>query len=235
MAKDPAILFYPNDYIGGTMGMSFEEKGAYMELLMVQFNRGHMTSHMIAQAVGQHWVNIQHKFVQDKDGLWYNLRLEKEILRRKNFTESRRNNLSGKNQYTKNDKIESAHLGGHVTSHMENKNINENISTNEGGTGEAEEAPKIEMEVPQIEIRESKFIQECESFIPQYGEATIKDFIRYWTEKNKSKTKMRFEREATWETPRRLITWSNNEKTFNSNGQRTIQTGVSGRTGQSTI
>jgi len=38
MAKDPAFLFYPNDYIGGTMGMTFEEKGAYIELLMLQFN-----------------------------------------------------------------------------------------------------------------------------------------------------------------------------------------------------
>jgi hypothetical protein len=54
--KDPAFLFYPNDWIGGTMGMTFEEKGAYMELLMMQFNRGHMTSHMIAQTVGQLWV-----------------------------------------------------------------------------------------------------------------------------------------------------------------------------------
>jgi len=26
MSKDPAFLFYPNDYIGGTMGMTFEEK-----------------------------------------------------------------------------------------------------------------------------------------------------------------------------------------------------------------
>jgi uncharacterized protein YdaU (DUF1376 family) len=53
MAKDPAFLFYPNDWIGGTMGMTFEEKGAYMEILMMQFNRGHMTSHMVGQTVGQ--------------------------------------------------------------------------------------------------------------------------------------------------------------------------------------
>lgn len=225
MAKDPAFLFYPNDYIGGTMGMSFEEKGAYVELLMVQFNRGHMTTHMITQAVGQHWDNIQHKFVQDKDGLWYNLRLEREILLRKKFTESRRNNLSGKNQYTKIDNVESVQMGGLVTSHMENENINEDINIDEGGTGEKKEAPETEIkvpeiEVPEIDIREAEFIQECESFSAQYGEAMIKDFIRYWTEKNKSKTKMRFEREATWETPRRLITWSNNEKAF-SNGKST--------------
>ena len=43
MAKDPAFLFYPNDYMGGTLGMTLEEKGAYMELLILQFNKGHFT------------------------------------------------------------------------------------------------------------------------------------------------------------------------------------------------
>lgn len=130
MAKDPAFLFYPNDWIGGTMGMTFEEKGAYMELLMMQFNRGHMTSHMIGQVVGQMWDKIKHKFSQDDKNLWFNERLDIEIQRRKNYTKSRRNNISGKNQYTKNDNIDS----GHMTSHMENENenVNEDINKNKG-------------------------------------------------------------------------------------------------------
>ena len=100
MAKDPAFLFYPNDYIGGTLGMSFEEKGAYMELLMTQFNNGHMTSHMVKQVVGHLWDGISEKFTQDDKGLWYNKRLEDEQVKRKNFTTSRRKNLDGKNQYS---------------------------------------------------------------------------------------------------------------------------------------
>lgn len=124
MAKDPAFLFYPNDYIGGTMGMTFEEKGAYIELLMVQFNRGHMTTHMIAQTVGQIWESIKSKFVQDENGLWYNQRLELEKQRRMDFTESRRNNKEGKNQHTK------GHKRGHMTNHMENENVNENKDSN---------------------------------------------------------------------------------------------------------
>lgn len=128
MAKDPAFLFYPNDWIGGTMGMTFHEKGAYMEVLMMQFNRGHMTSHMIGQVVGQTWDNIKHKFVQDSENLWFNERLDLEIKKRKNFTKSRRNNISGKNQHNK-DKIINGHMEGHMTYHMENENenINEDI------------------------------------------------------------------------------------------------------------
>lgn len=120
MAKDPAFLFYPNDYIGGTMGMTFEEKGAYIEILMLQFNRGHMTSHMIGQLVGQLWESIKCKFVQDEQGLWYNIRLDQEKDKRMSFTQSRRNNIKGLNQHTI----------GHMTSHMEDENedVNRNIN-----------------------------------------------------------------------------------------------------------
>ena len=126
MAKDPAFLFYPNDYIGGTMGMTFEEKGAYIELLMLQFNRGHMDSHMIAHCVGQLWLRIKSKFIQDENGLWYNERLDIEKTKRKAFSESRRNNIKGKNQHTK----------AHMTSHMENEdeNVNEDLNKNKNKT-----------------------------------------------------------------------------------------------------
>jgi uncharacterized protein YdaU (DUF1376 family) len=110
MGRDPAFLFYPNDYIGGTMGMTFEEKGAYIEILMLQFNRGHMTSDMIGQTVGQIWAKIQNKFKVDSNGLFYNERLDIEIEKRKSFIQSRFNNLSGKNKYSKKE----SHSEGHI-------------------------------------------------------------------------------------------------------------------------
>ena len=51
MGKDPAFLFYPNDWLGGTMGMTFEQKGAYMELLMMQFNQGQFTEAQAKQVL----------------------------------------------------------------------------------------------------------------------------------------------------------------------------------------
>jgi len=120
MAKDPAFLFYPNDYLGGTMGMTFEEKGAYIELLMLQFNRGHMTEHMIGHTVGRLWKNIKDKFTQDSTGLWYNVRLDEEKSKRIAFSQSRRNNIKGINQHTI----------GHMTSHMEDENVNVNEDKN---------------------------------------------------------------------------------------------------------
>jgi len=119
--KDPAFLFYPNDYIGGTLGMTFEQKGAYIELLMAQFNRGHMTKDMIGQVLGQKselWEVLIDKFKVDSDQKYYNERLEIEQNKRKDYTDSRRNNKSGNNQYTKKE----VKINGHMSSHMENRN-----------------------------------------------------------------------------------------------------------------
>jgi uncharacterized protein YdaU (DUF1376 family) len=37
MAKDPRFNFYPDNWIGGTKRMTFEQKGAYMELILLNF------------------------------------------------------------------------------------------------------------------------------------------------------------------------------------------------------
>jgi len=126
MSKDPAFLFYPGDWLGGTLGMTLEEKGAYLELLICQFNSGHMTSHMVGRMVGQVFGQIQDKFKKDENGLWYNKRLDIEIEKRNSFINSRKNNLKGFNQYKKN--------GGHMEGHMEDEN--ENIYKGKGGVGE---------------------------------------------------------------------------------------------------
>ena len=43
-----------------------------------------------------------------------------------------------------------------------------------------------------------------------------KNFLEYWTELNKSQTKMRFEMEKTWDTKRRLGRWEQNQKNWGS-------------------
>jgi len=65
-----------------------------------------------------------------------------------------------------------------------------------------------------INERKLKFADTLNAFLPVYGKDLLNNFFLYWTEPNKSNTKMRFELERTWENERRLITWSNNEKTF---------------------
>jgi uncharacterized protein YdaU (DUF1376 family) len=90
MAKDPAFLFYPNDYMGGTIGMTFEEKGAYMDLLILQFNNGPFTVHQAKKTLNgsfEHiWPEISPKFVHDGHR-YFNMRLEEEKIKRSSFIE----------------------------------------------------------------------------------------------------------------------------------------------------
>ena len=62
-----------------------------------------------------------------------------------------------------------------------------------------------------LEARRKRFISEINSLsgFEEYAE----DFIDYWTEPNKSGTKMRFELEKTWSLKSRLSRWKKNHIT----------------------
>lgn len=126
MAKDPAFLFYPSDWIGGTMYLTFEQKGAYFELLMLQFNMGRFTESHAKQVLNicfsNVWPMIREKFQTDGQYYWNDrLNLEKE--KRKSFCESRRSN-----KLSKTDEIICKTHDDHMMQHMENENINRIVS-----------------------------------------------------------------------------------------------------------
>ena len=66
-----------------------------------------------------------------------------------------------------------------------------------------------------IERRRVEFCNDVNQYHKDYDKDMRIDFMDYWTEPNKSKAKMKFELEKTWDTKRRLARWSNNN--FNSN------------------
>lgn len=63
-----------------------------------------------------------------------------------------------------------------------------------------------------LKEREHEFGASLIPYVEKYSKETIRAFFNYWTEKNKSGTKMRFELEKTWETAKRLQTWASREK-----------------------
>lgn len=123
MAKDPAFLFYPGDWLGGTLGMSLEMKGAYIELLILQFNTGGFTEdeakHTLNVRFDYAWPTLKRKFIFNGE-VYMNKRLSDEIEKRSKFIESRRlSGLSPKKRkaYAK-----------HTLKRGENENENENIN-----------------------------------------------------------------------------------------------------------
>ena len=179
MAKDPAFLFYPGDYVSGTMGMTFEEKGAYMDLLMLQFNRGHMNTHMIQHTIGHLWEQVKCKFIQDDEGLWYNVRLDIEKDKRKTFTESRRNNMKGKTKPKEEPSYET-HMNSHMKPHMENvnENINKDININKSKCKfeEALEYFSIRLGTEQGKTEAQKFFNYYESNGWKVGKNPMKNW-----------------------------------------------------------
>jgi uncharacterized protein YdaU (DUF1376 family) len=96
MAKDPAYLFYSDNFLSGTMFLSDEQIGKYIRLLCAQHLTGHLHEKDMIKICKTKDEDIWKKFNVDSVGLYYNERLELEINKRKKFTESRSNNRLGK-------------------------------------------------------------------------------------------------------------------------------------------
>ena len=72
-----------------------------------------------------------------------------------------------------------------------------------------------------LDERRQTFIESLTPFIPTYGMEMVNAFIDYWTEPNRSCSRMRFELQRTWSLPLRLATWARHDRVF---AQRTAYT-----------
>ena len=120
MSKDPAILFYTSDFLTGTMFLSDEQVGRYIRLLCAQHQKGRLTKKDMLNICKSHDDNIFDKFTVDKEGLYFNERLENEAKKRKAYSESRSKNRTGK----KKDMI---NISDTYVNHMENENENKDV------------------------------------------------------------------------------------------------------------
>lgn len=131
--RDPAFLFYPADFLIGTMDMTDEEVGIYIRLLCRQHQRGNIApdAKINGRLMGDLSNEILSKFRKDSQGNYYNKRLKAEIDKRKKYSESRKRNGSKGGRPKK-------HMDNHMETtekpqesaydnHTENENVNENI------------------------------------------------------------------------------------------------------------
>lgn len=90
---------------------------------------------------------------------------------------------------------------------------NETESEEERNSGASAPDPKkIE-----LEKRQKQFYQSLVPFVNEFGKKMIRAFFDYWTEPNKSGTKIRWELEKTWDLKKRLDRWRNNDDKFSKN------------------
>ncbi len=125
MSKDPAFLFYHQDFFTGVSDMTNEETGAYIKCMCIQASKnGISEKHMSIICQSQEIHNlIKSKFVLNTDtNLFENIRLKNEIDKRKKYSESRSNNRKKGIK----DKKENIIISESYDKHMENEDENEN-------------------------------------------------------------------------------------------------------------
>ena len=67
----------------------------------------------------------------------------------------------------------------------------------------------INLEKP-LEERKKDFENELKQYVPKFGKDMVFAFFDYWSEPNKSGTRMKFETKDTWCLAGRLRTWERN-------------------------
>lgn len=130
MAKDPAFLFYTNDFLSGIQDLTMEERGQYITLLCLQHQKGHLSEKAIRLCVGNAAADVMAKFRQDSAGLWYNVRLDEETEKR--AAHSKKQKERAEEGWKKRKNNADPHAAGDAYGNaaalpLENENRNEDV------------------------------------------------------------------------------------------------------------
>lgn len=119
MAKDPAFLFYPQDFITGTMFFTDEQIGIYIKLLCAQHQHGGLINKVTFNQIVKSHEIIKNKFVESEEG-FYNERLMNEMIKRNNKS----NNLSANalKRWNKQKECKSNAIASSLNMPIENEN-----------------------------------------------------------------------------------------------------------------
>lgn len=90
-SKDPAFLFYANDFMSKTYFMTNEQVGMYIRALSMMFTHGgKLTEKQLRHITSDE--DVLAKFKRDEEGLFYNRRLLEEMENRRKLAEKNRAN-----------------------------------------------------------------------------------------------------------------------------------------------
>ena len=171
MGKDPAFLFYFQDFAFGTRRLTRREKGAYLDLLIEQadlFSKDEkykmQLSHiqLVLSSDFDVWEKIKEKF-EEKNGFFWNKKLEEVQNDRRNFSLSRKNNRLGK---TKNKQVNNTSCSSDKL--VEDENVNENEIKNK------ESKNKKNIYLDCVKLTDSEHVK----LLGQFGEEKAQNLIQ---------------------------------------------------------
>jgi len=141
MSKDPAVLLYTSDFLSGCQDLTMMERGQYITLLCLQHQKGVLSPKIIKLTCGNEMSqDVLDKFKIDKDGNYYNERMDFERNKRKAHSELQRQKAQQRWDKVKKEKNNSnKQLNGDALAStaasalalpLENENENENENIN---------------------------------------------------------------------------------------------------------
>jgi hypothetical protein len=220
------FTFYPKDW--WTSETFFDltpiQRYFYLESLFVMYlNEGKMKTQktqlenrLRTQISNEDWESIISNF-SIEDGFYthpsVNKRLRKTLANRENGVKG------GRPPKTQITQLENPKKPTLEREREREREIENKIETKESvGETSSPTPPKSSLKET-LPKRALEFKRRCCEFIPAYNMDMVKEFYEWWSEKNKSETKMKWELQPTFEISKRLATWARREKTFNHNNK----------------
>ena len=207
--KDPTMILYGSQYSAIKI-LSDENKGVLLDALfryiLNEEDKDAILSEIASEGVRITFVLLTNQIDLDKqkyaDKCAINKRIaeEREKARKNTDVHERERTCTNVSKRTHKDK--------------DNDNDNDKNTSNDVSVIVATSDDALQK-------RADKFYNSLVPYVRLYGKDMVREFYNYWTEPNKSGTKMRYELEKTWDAKRRLTTWANRQHTFSA---RTVST-----------
>lgn len=194
--KDPAVLFYTDDFLSGTFTMSNEHCGMYIRLLCLQHQKGKLTEKDMLSICKTYVIDVFEKF-EIIDGFYLNKRMRIESEKRSKFTASRRSNA----------------LAKHMHKHMGNGNGNGNINENRIKKDKEVKEEKKKMTIPTLD--------EVKQHILETGSKV--DAVKFWNYYDSIGWKVGKNQMKNWKSA--VATWnknSNDEQKYSPSNTRVM-------------
>ena len=209
--KDPTMILYGSQYSAIKI-LSDENKGVLLDALfryiLNEEDKDAILSEIASEGVRITFVLLTNQIDLDKqkyaDKCAINKRIaeEREKARKNTFVHERERTCTNVPKRTPKDK-------DNDNDNDKDKNTSNDVSVIVAPSDDA------------LQKRAEKFYNSLVPYVELYGRDMVREFYNYWTEPNKSGTKMRYELEKTWDAKRRVATWANRQHTFSA---RTVST-----------
>jgi len=148
-SKSPAVLFYTSDFLTGSYTMTLEQRGAYITLLCLQHQQGHLPPSDVENITND--PKVLSKFLTDEDGNYYNEVMEMRSNERKEYCESRSKNRVKRGNDGERYEKHMKNISKTYVQHMENEN--EDVSVKDVSLSFDFDSRGVDVDVEGVDVK----------------------------------------------------------------------------------